>query len=138
MPEMTPSPAAGAPVPPPGAGGGAAPPTPPMGSSPATGPTANKGMEAAGLQKLGLVVRGLEQLLPMFGATSDIGQAVMSAIKSLAKHVPPGAVTPAAEKNQIEQLAMRHAQQGQQMQALRPPPGAGGPGAGGVPTPPGA
>jgi hypothetical protein len=37
----------------------------------------------------------------------------------LVKYVPAGSVTPASAKNNIEQMAMRNAQQNQQMQALK-------------------
>jgi hypothetical protein len=122
MPDMAPA-AGGAPQPP--AQGGQ---PPPFGTSPATGPTPNKGYEAAGLQRLGVVIRQLEQLVPMLGIASDPGKDVMKALNMLAKHVPPGAVTPAAEKNSIEKMAMQNAQQGQQMQQMRKmgSPAAGG------------
>ncbi len=55
----------------------------------------------------------------MLGIASDPGKDVMKALNMLAKHVPPGAVTPAAEKNSIEKMAMQNAQQGQQMQQMR-------------------
>ena len=124
---MTPD--AGAPPP------GAAPPAggqqPPFGTSPATGPTPNKGFEAAGLQQLGLAIRQLEKLVPMLGVGSEPGKDVMKALNMLSKHVPSGAVTPAAEKNSIEKMAMQNAQQGQQMQQMRK--SMAGPGAGGQP-----
>jgi hypothetical protein len=37
----------------------------------------------------------------------------------LVKYVPSGSVTPASAKNNIEQMAMKNAQQNQQMQALK-------------------
>lgn len=111
--------AAGAPPP----GGQASPAAggqqPPFGTSPATGPTPNKGFEAAGLQQLGLVIRQLEKMIPMLGVASEPGKDVMKALNMLAKHVPPGAVTPAAEKNSIEKMSMQNTQQGQQMQQMR-------------------
>ena len=90
-----------------------------MGVSSATGPTPNKGYEAAGLQKLGMVVDQLQQLVPLLGATSEAGAAVLKALGSLAKHVPPGSVTPAAQKNMAENTMMRATQANQQMQALK-------------------
>jgi hypothetical protein len=103
---------------------------PPFGQSAATQPTQNRGFEAAGLQRLGSVVKQLESLVPMFGAGSEIGKTVMDALQKLVKHVQPGTTSPASEKANIEQMAMRNAQQNQAMQALRQqqagPPGAGG------------
>lgn len=91
----------------------------PFGSSPATGPTQNKGFEAAAAQRLGVIVKQLEELIPMAGAASDIGKAALEALTKLVKFVPPGSVTPASQKNNIEQMAMKNAQQNQQMQAIK-------------------
>ncbi len=55
----------------------------------------------------------------MAGAASDIGKACLEALNKLVKFVPAGSVSPAGEKNNIEQMAMRNAQQNQQMQALK-------------------
>jgi len=101
-------------------------PQPPFGSSPATGPTPNKGYEAAAAQRLGLVVKQLEQLIPLAGAASDIGKACLEALNKLVKYVPAGSVSPAGEKNNIDQMAMRNAQQNQQMQALKAQQAQGG------------
>lgn len=100
-----------------------------MGASPMTGPTPNAGYKAAGLQKLGSALKQLEQLVPLFGATSEEGQAVMKALSSLGKFVPPGSVTPASDSANMAQAQMKATQMNQQMQALK----AGGGGAGGPP-----
>ena len=108
-----------------------------MGVSPATGPTPNKGYEAAAMQRVGLVVKQMTDMLPLVGATSDLGQALMKAISSLAKHVPPGSTSQAQDRNSIDELARKNAQQAATMQQMRPggppgvspggpPPGAGG------------
>lgn len=91
----------------------------PFGQTGATSPTPNLGYEAAGLQKLGSIVKQLEDLIPMFGVTTEAGQAVMDTLKKLVKFVPPGSVTPAAEKNMIEQRMMKNVQNNQQVQAMR-------------------
>ena len=106
------------PAPAPAAPGGQ-PAQPPFGSTPATGSTPNKGYEAAGLQKLGVVVKQLESLLPEVGAGSDIGKAVLDALNKLVKFVPSGSVTPAAQKNSIEAQQRQMAQNNQQMQAVQ-------------------
>ena len=122
---------------------GAPPSQPPFGQSPATGPTPNKGYEAQGMQKLGVVVKQLEAMLPELGASSEAGQAVLKALSSLSKFVPHGSVTPAAQKNSIEAQQRNMAQNNQQMQALQAmrqkmAQGGGAPG-GGQPQPqPGA
>lgn len=113
MPDATtpaqPQPAAQAPS---GAGAG----QPPFGSSPATAPTQNQGYQAQGLAGLSMVVKGLEKLVPLIGATSPVGQDVLESIKRLAKHIPPGTVSPAAEQNQMQRMMLAQAQ----MQGMRP------------------
>ena len=96
-----------------------------MGVSPASGPTPNKGYEAAGLQQLGMILKQLMECQVKLG-TSEPGQAVNKAIGTLMKFVPAGSVSPAAEKNGLDQARMRAIQQNQQMMALKQ----GGAGAG--------
>ena len=122
------------PIPAPAPPGGQ-PAQPPFGQTPATGATPNKGYEAAGLQKLGVVVKQLEGLIAELGATSEPGQAVLKALNSLVKFVPAGSVTPAAQKNSIEAQQRSMAQNNQQMMALkqRLAQGAGAGGGGGAP-----
>lgn len=91
----------------------------PFGSSGATGPTPNRGYEAAGLQRLGSVVKQLEELIPLLGSSSEAGQEVLKSLNRLAKFVPAGSVTPAAERNNIQQMASRNAQQDQQLKMLQ-------------------
>lgn len=55
----------------------------------------------------------------MVGAASDIGQAILKALNSLVKFVPAGAVTPAAERNSLQQTMMRNASQDKQLQMLQ-------------------
>lgn len=97
-----------------------------MGASPATGPTPNKGFEAAGLQRLGVVIKQLEQLVPMLGAGSEPGKAVLDALRSLSKHVPTGSVTPASERSNIDRMAMQNSQQNAMMQRMRQQQAQGG------------
>ena len=127
------------PTPAPAAPGGQ-PPQPPFGQTQATGSTPNKGYEAAGLQKLGVLVKQMETMLPELGASSDAGKAVLDCLNKLVKFVPSGSVTPAAQKNSIEAQQRNMAQNNQQMQAIQamrqkaaqgggggqPQPGAGG------------
>jgi hypothetical protein len=114
-----------------------------MGTSSATGPTPNRGMEAAAMQRLAVSVKNLQGVVPMLDASTPLAKDVLDCISKLAKHVPPGALSPAGEKNQIEQMAIRAAQQAHTMQQLRQPggapgapPGAGGPPGGAPPGPP--
>lgn len=118
----------------------------PFGQTGATTPTPNLGYEAAGLQKLGSIVKALEDLIPLFGVTTEAGQAVMDTLKKLVKFVPPGSVTPASEKNMIEQAMMKNVANNAQVMSLRnaqqppggmaPPPPAMPGGMGGQPSMP--
>jgi hypothetical protein len=90
-----------------------------MGASPLSGPTPNKGYEAAGLQQLGSVLKQLERLVPLLGATSEPGAAVLKALSSLGKFVPAGSVSPASDANNAQQAMMKATQNNAQMQALK-------------------
>lgn len=111
MAEMMPGPGGGA--------GGMPAQQAPFGTSAATGPSPNLGYEAAGLQKLGSIIKQLEQLIPLLGATTDPGKAALDALNKLVKFVPPGSVTPASERNNIESMLQQNVQNNQQVQALR-------------------
>lgn len=121
MPIAPPSPASPAPAAP----GAAAPPgqpsggSPPFGSSPATQPTQNLGHVAMGMTKLALVVQQLGDIVPLVGAASETGQAVVEAIRKLAKHVQPGSATDADKTNQMKQMMARQTQMAPQLAALR-------------------
>jgi hypothetical protein len=78
------------------------------------------------MQKLGMATKLLTEALPLVGATSEVGMQVMDMIKKLAKHVQPGQLNPAAERNNIEQMAMKN-QQNSQMQQQMKAAQAGGP-----------
>ena len=119
------------PVPPP-----AQPGQPPVGSSPATSPVPNKGLEAAGMAKLGLVVRQLEQLVPLLGVGTEAGQAVVKALTNLSKHVQPGAVSPGAEQSGLQQMMMKLRQQGPQLAQMKQGMMGGNEGGGAPPPPP--
>lgn len=104
-----------------------------MGTSPVTQATPNKGYEAAGLQQLGVVVKRLESMIPLFGSTSEPGKAVMECLKKLAPFVPAGSVSPAAERNSLQQQMEKNAQNNQQMAAMRQGGPQGGQPPGGAP-----
>lgn len=98
---------------------------PPFGSTSVTASTPNRGLEAAGLQKLGVVVKMLEPLLALLGSGSEAGQAVLKSINALSKFVPSGSVTPAQTKNVLDQSQMQNTQNNAQMQALKQQAAAG-------------
>jgi hypothetical protein len=93
----------------------------PFGSTSATGPTPNKGYEAAAMQRVGVLVKAMTDILPQVGATSDLGQALMKSITLLAKHVPPGTNSNAAEKNSIEKMDIQNQINGAMQQQLKQP-----------------
>lgn len=112
----------------------------PFGASPVSGPSPNRGFEAAALQRVGVILKQLTEVLPLVGATSELGKDIMSVMTKLAKHVPAGSVSPAGEKAQLERSLMQNTQNNQQMQALKqqakPPMPGGAPGApGGAQSP---
>lgn len=111
---------------------GAPPSTPgkePFGGSSASQATPNAGYEAAALQRVGVIVKQVQDLMNLVGATSETGQGLLKALNILVKMVPAGTVSPAAEKNMLEQAQMRNTQnmaQNQQLkqQRMQPPGGA--------------
>jgi len=138
MPQIAPP--AARPTPTAGAGGA------PLGSTGATTPTANRGGEAAAIQAVSAAAQILTHALTQAGATSEIGGKLLDILKSLNKIAPPGASSPAGQKNVMDQAQLRNAQQNQMAQQMRaqmmkqggggggaPPGMAGGGGGGGVP-----
>lgn len=73
----------------------------------------------AGLQGLGVALKQLETLVPKLGAGSDAGRDVLKCITMLAKHIQPGSVTPAGERNELQSQMMRQQQAAQQMARMR-------------------
>jgi hypothetical protein len=137
MPEMMP-PGGGAP---PGAPPSAPPPQA-TGIQPATSPVPEHGLEAAALAKLSLFVQALTHLLPNIPVGSDLAKDVREAVNKLAKHVPPGAVSPGIQMSEAQRQLLMTRQNAPQIQAARAaqmgsgggaPPGAPG---GGEPPPP--
>jgi hypothetical protein len=109
MPEMPPAPGQQ----------GQQPQQPPFGANPASQATPNRGYEAAALQKLGVILKEMESLVPMFGATSEPGKDVISALSKLAKHIPTGAVSPASQKNVTQDMMLKNQQNAAMMQRLQ-------------------
>ena len=68
---------------------------------------------------LGLATQILAQTIPLLGAGSEPGQDVLDALKKLSKHIPPGSVTEADKKNQLQQILMKQQQQAPQMAAMK-------------------
>ncbi len=100
-------------------GAGSQPGQPPFGSSPVSQPAADRGREAAGMSRLGVIVRLMEETVPLLGVGSEPGQAMLKALNSLAKHVPPGSVTPGVQQSTMQRLMQQQQQMGPQVAAMR-------------------
>ena len=93
------------------------------------------------MQKLGGIINQLAEIIPLVGATSDIGKVATEVLQKLAKQVPSGANSPASEQSNLKKMLMQSQQNMAQSQQMRPPggaPGQGGPPPGGPPQMPGA
>lgn len=104
----------------------------PFGNSGATQPTPNAGLEAAALQRVGVVIKQVQDIMQLVGAGSEPGKDLLKALNILVKMVPAGNVSNASERNMLEQSLMRNTQNGQQQQMLKqsqaaPKPPAGQP-----------
>lgn len=88
-------------------------------TSPETMAVPNAGMEAAGLARLNMVVRMLEEVLPMFGAASEVGQTVLKSVTSLAKHIPAGSMSSGVEQTAMQGVMNSARQQTPIIAALR-------------------
>jgi hypothetical protein len=71
------------------------------------------------MSMLALATQLMTQALPLLGVSSEPGQDILDAIERLSKHIPPGSVTDADKKNQLQSLMMKHQQQASQMAALK-------------------
>lgn len=102
----------------------------PFGNSSATQPTPNNGMEAAALQKVGVLIKMTQDVMQLVGAGSETGKELLKALNILVKLSPSGNVSNASERNMLENSLMRNTQNGQQQQMLKAqaqkPPGAPG------------
>lgn len=141
-PTPTPAPAGG----PQGSPAAAASGQPPIGSSPATQPVANRGMQAAGLAKVQVAVHILESVLPMLGAGSEAGKAVLDSLNKLSKHVAPGSISSGVQQSSMMEMMNKLRQNSPQMAAAKgaapagagaggPPPGLAALMGGGAPPP---
>lgn len=120
MPEVPAPPGAPvAPPAPPGAGAGSAPGQPPFGSSPVSQPVPNRGHEAAGLSRLSVIIRLMEETIPLLGVGSEPGKDLVKALSNLAKHVPPGAVSSGIQQSTMERLMQQQKQMAPQIAAMR-------------------
>ena len=85
-------------------------PQPSAGASPVTQPVPNQGHQAAGMAKLAMIVRLMEQTIPMLGAGSEAGRDLLQATSRLAKHVSSGSVSQGAENSAVQNLVSQQRQ----------------------------
>lgn len=87
------------------------------------------------MQAVSVAIKHLETALQQAGATSDLGKAVLDSLTKLSKITPPGSVSPAAQRNEMDSAMRKNMQQQQMMKQMQ---GGGGGGQGGPPgMPPG-
>lgn len=120
--------------------GQGAPPATPTGGAPASSPQAtgvggatspvpNRGIEAAAQARLAVHVQGIQTMLALLPAGSEMARDVREALNKLAKHVPPGAVSQGVQMSEAQRSLMQQRQMGPQIAAARAahpamPPGA--------------
>ena len=73
------------------------------------------------MQRVGVLVKQMTEILPQVGATSEMGQTLMKCMTMLSKHVPPGSTSNAAEKNSIEKMAIQNQQNSGMVQQMKQP-----------------
>lgn len=88
-------------------------------SSPASQPVPNRGFAAAGLARVGLVLKLMEETLPLLGSGTDAGRDLVKAIGLLSKHLPPGSVSPGIQNTAMQNAMLKQRQQQPAMAALR-------------------
>jgi hypothetical protein len=92
-------------------------------------PVANRGTQAAGLPRIGNLVKLAEVARLAFPAGSDQWRDLGKAIELMAKHVGPGDVSQGTMKTDLERLQMQQRQSAANTALMRgqgggaPPPG---------------
>ena len=75
------------------------------------------------MQGLGLALKILESLVPRLGSASPAGKDVLKCITTLGKHVEPGMVSQAGNKNELQNQMQKMQQMRQQMARPQGAPG---------------
>ena len=79
-----------------------------------------------------MALKFLQDALPLYGAASEEGQAILKALTSLGKMAQPGDVSQQGQMNELQKRMLAQIQAGQQQKQLSQPPQGG---AGGAPPP---
>jgi hypothetical protein len=91
----------------------------PFGNSGATQPTPNAGMEAAALQRVGVLVKQVQDIMQLVGAGSEPARTCSRFSTFWSRWLPAGNVSNASERNMLEQSLMRNTQNGAMQQQLK-------------------
>jgi hypothetical protein len=78
------------------------------------------------MARLALIVRLMQETLPLIGVGSEPGQALLKALTSLSKHAPPGSVPAGVQQNTLQSLLMKQQQMAPQIAAMRAAQAGGG------------
>jgi hypothetical protein len=109
-----------------------------MGAAPSAVPTGNPGQNAAGLSQVRAAIDILTKALPSLHSGSEPWKAVMNAMTSLGKFVPPSAEVPGVQRTTAQGLAQdanKNAMMDMVNKSLSPTGASAG--AGGAPPPSG-
>ena len=88
------------------------------------------------MSRLSVIIKLMEETIPLLGVGSDAGKALVKALNDLAKQVPAGSVSPGIQQSTMERLLQQQKQAGPQIAAMRAATAGQQPGAGA--QPPGA
>jgi len=61
----------------------------------------------------------MEETIPLLGVGSEPGKDLVKALSTLAKHVPPGSVSPGIQQSTMERLMQQQKQMAPQIAAMR-------------------
>ena len=78
------------------------------------------------MARLSLIVKLMQETLPLIGAASEPGQALLKSLTSLSKHAPPGSVPAGVQQNTMQSLLQRQQQMAPQVAAMRAMQAGGG------------
>jgi len=109
--------------------------TPPMGSSPISTPSGSPGANAGAMSKVREAINILQAALPELGIGTEPHKAVMNAISSISKYVPPSAEVPGVQQTALRDLA-QNAQKNAMLKQVMSSLGGGNAGGGGAAQPP--
>lgn len=90
-------------------------------------PTPNRGLQANATAMVSVALRQLEKAIPMAGAETELGKALMKAVSALAKHAPAGSGSPGVEQSAMGKMMAEQKQEQPLLQLMRQQGGGGAP-----------